>query len=293
MFFDSKEIKRRNNSLDYKVSKQNLLSKENICNGIQRNYSFVKKRNVSSNNFIKMFTSICKKFYPLTMVVEKTQNYCKKHHKIISFFCFTCNSHLCLKCKSEHINHSLESFDKLKFNEENLLKEEKSIPIRASLLFNSKSNKNIDKKILEKLKNEIMNFNYFIIDSYRKENNNFYNFFNYYYCFKLKEDLKSKENDLLKNYFGLYGFKKMIQNLQLYYEKVKYIWLLRNLVAYKKYDIKKKKISKRKKKYNFLNIYILLQNEGYDERIVNKMKEIIEEINDKKRNDLKKKYLIL
>ena len=263
MALREEKTKKRSNSLDYKPLKNDLSFDEKSCFTNRRNKSFFQKRNYIPNNFFKKYTSICKKFYPLIMFPGNKSNICKNHYNIFSFYCFTCKSHFCINCKSVHLNHSYKSFDELKFNEEDILKEEKAVSKRISLIFNNELNKSIDKRILQKLKNELIEFNYFIIDSYRNDKNNFYHFFNYYYCFILKEDLKSKENDLLKGFFGLYGFKKLIHNLQFFYEQRKYFWLLRNLVAYKKHKIREEIIEKRKNEYNFENIYVLIQNEGF------------------------------
>ena len=133
------------------------------------------------------------------------------------------------------------------------------------------SNEKLDEKSYEKSKkyiNEILQFNYFVIDSYRNDKNNFYKFFNFYYLFILEEDLKIQEkNILLKEFFGLHGFKTIINDL--------------------KNKNKKEIYRKREKNYNFENIYTLLQDEGLEEIIVDKMKLIIKEVKD--RDDLKRK----
>ena len=41
-----------------------------------------------------------------------------------------------------------------------------------------------------------MKFNDFVIDSYRNDKNNFYHYFNFYYLFRVKEDLKNRDNNL-------------------------------------------------------------------------------------------------
>ena len=87
----------------------------------------------------------------------------------------------------------------------------------------------------------------------------------------------------------MHGFKALVDDLKEYYEKAKIRWLLKNIIAYKKKEMHEKIIKKRKEHYNFENIYILLQDEGYEENIVNIMKEIIKEVKD--REDWKEKIL--
>ena len=198
----------------------------------------------------------------------------------------TCNSHFCIECKNSHIKHTYINLDQIKINEDELNDAENSVKIKISKLFNGK----LDEKAFEKLKvyeEEMIKFNYFIIDSYRNEKNNFYKYFNYYYLFRLKEDLKNRENNLLKLFFGFHALKTIIYDLKNYYEKQKIRWLLKNLIAYKKNEARNKIIKKRKKYYNFENICTLLENEGFEDIIISKMKEIILEV--KNRNDLKNK----
>ena len=87
----------------------------------------------------------------------------------------------------------------------------------------------------------------------------------------------------------MHAFKVIINDLKNYYEKAKIFWLLKNLIEYKKYQIKNETIKKRKINYNFENIYILLKKEGYEDNIINKMKEIINEVKNRNRDDYKKK----
>ena len=150
--------------------------------------------------------------------------------------------------------------------------------------FSSLINEKSDEKTIQKIKkyeNEIIKFNQFIYNSYQKEKYNFYIYFNYYYLFFLKTDLKSKDDNIFKKFFSKQGFKILVNDLKLYYEKSKIRWLLKNLIAYKKNDIKKKIIKQRKKDYNFENIYILLIKEGFEENIIILMKEIITEVKDR------------
>ena len=259
-----------------------------ICNLEETKEEEEKQRIESEENF-QVYTTFCKKYYPFIIKpINKTKkNICGDHFKIFSFFCLACNSHFCIECKINHIGHSFINLEQIEIKEEELIKSENLVKIKISQLFNGQ----FDEKtceILKKYEEEIIKFNYFIINSYRNEKNNFYKYFNYYYLFRLEEDLKNREeNNLFKLFFGFYGFKTLIYDLKNYYEKQKMRWLLKNLIVYKRNEIKKKIINKRKEDYNFENIYVLLQNEGFEEIIINKMKEIIIEV--KNRNDLKTK----
>ena len=73
----------------------------------------------------------------------------------------------------------------------------------------------------------------------------------------------------------------------MYYENTKIRWLLKNLINYKKNELHKKVIQTRKQDYNFENVYMLLQKEGFREKIIDTMKEIIRETKD--RDDWKNK----
>ena len=292
MNFIKEEIKRRSLSLNTKILTKDLTLNKDTYSRMIRSNSYLKERNIPYIPLGNVYTSICKNFYPLIMKVdyEKIKKICNRHYRMLSFYCFTCQIHFCIKCQSEHLGHSFISFDEIEVNEKDIVKEENLINKKISLLFKQKINKKTDKKTYEffmKLKNEVIRFNYFIIDAYKRDKNNFYNFYNYYYLYKLKEDLKSDRNDLLKKFFGLHGFKMMINNLKFFYEKQKYKWLLKNLINYKKNEIKKEKLKKREETYEFNNLDILIQNEGFNEKIINKMKEIIIEV--KNRDDLKKK----
>ena len=239
-----------------------------------------------NENYFSVYTSICKKYYPCIIKPDDTKGYgcC---------FCFTCERHFCIEYqREEHLEHSFINFEQLKINEEDLIKEENSVTNKISLLFKSFLDNKENEKLydtIKKIEDELIKFNIFIINSYRKEKNNFYNFFNFYYLFILKEDFKNTENNLLKKFFGLSGFKTLINDLKNHYEKIKILWIIKNLIEYKKYQIKKKVIKKRKENYNFENICALLTNEGYEDKIVNKMKEIINEVNIRKRDDYKNK----
>ena len=240
-------------------------------------------------NFDNVYTSNVKKAYPFIINPDdkNIENYCKKHYKVISFFCFTCHAHFCLKCQSEHTEHSFQSFENLKMNENDITQAEITVRGKTSLLFKNYMNEKLVKKINEK-KNEIVRFKLYIIDKYKNENNNFYNIYNFCYIFKLGALLKSDKNDLLKIFFAYNGFKMMIKKFNYFYEKQKLRWLLKNLVSYKKDNqIEEKMIKERQKKYNFENLDNLIKNEGFGYDIINTMKKIINEV--KNRNDLKTK----
>ena len=230
-----------------------------------------------------IYTSICKKYYPLilTQVYENIANICIKDSIRYSYFCFTCDSHFCCKCKTNHMNHSFINLDEIKINEEELINERNSVQKKISSIFDKYLEQKLDNnsnKIIKKSIDELIKFNYYVINSYKKGKSNFYNYFNYYYLFRLKEDLKNKSNNLIKKFFGLHGFKTIINDIKYYYEKAKVRWLLKNLINYKKKEKREKVIEKRKKDYNFENLDTLLQNEGFGENIVCKMKEIIKEV---------------
>ena len=86
------------------------------------------------------------------------------------------------------------------------------------------------------------------------------------------------------------SFKKIINDLKLFYEKQRYRWLVKHLIGYRKNKIREKIVKEREKKYCFENLDILIKNEGYNENIKNKMKEIILEV--KNGDDLKRKIFI-
>lgn len=183
-------------------------------------------RAVSEKSFCCCYTSICKRNYPLILnPFVKNMNYCcDEHNKAFSFFCFKCDKHFCLECKNIHIDHSFINLDEIRISEEELYKEENSVKAKISALFNKYSNEQLDHESYEKIENfkeEIIEFNYFVIDTYRINKNNFYNYFNFYYLFRLKDDLKTKDNNMLKKFFCIYGFKKIINDLKNYYKKKK------------------------------------------------------------------------
>ena len=135
------------------------------------------------------------------------------------------------------MNHSFIILDEIKINEEELINERNSVQKKISSIFDKFLDKKLDNnsnKIIKKSIDELIKFNYYVINSYRKDKSNFYNYFNYYYLFRLKEDLKNKSNYLIKKFLGLHGFKTIINDLKYYYEKTKVRWLLKNLINYKK-----------------------------------------------------------
>ena len=288
MNYNRETIQRRNHSFDILVSVQGMIQKKNINARKSRNNSYFKEKIIPLKN---VYTSICKKFYPLINVANQMRSKkCNKHFNIYSFFCLKCEIHFCSECLTEHIEHSFLNLDEIQIKEKDIISQENSVCKNIYFLFIDKTNKNTDKRTKEKFtnfKNEIIKFNYFIIDTYKKDKNNFYNFYNYYYLYKLKDELKTDKNDLLKKYFALRGFKTIIKNLKFFYEKQKHRWLLKNLIEYKINEIRKEKVKKRKNVYRFENLDTLMKNEGYNEEIIKKMKDIIIEVKD--RNDLKMK----
>lgn len=41
---------------------------------------------------------------------------------VISFYCFKCNDHFCIECKSSHIGHSFINFEDIKIDNEGIAK---------------------------------------------------------------------------------------------------------------------------------------------------------------------------
>jgi len=127
------------------------------------------------DNF-SVYTSICKKYYPCFIKpAQKTEkNGFDKHFKNFSFFCFTCERHFSTECKTDHSEHSFINLDQLKINEEDLIKEEKSVKNKISSLFKRfLDNKEYENsyEAIKKTEDEIIKFNIFVINSYRKEKN--------------------------------------------------------------------------------------------------------------------------
>ena len=108
------------------------------------------------------YTSICTQYYPLIFnpvtypdyIVHKN-NICEKHSQKKCAFCFTCLTYLCPECIIEqnniHNSHSIINLDELKIDDKELLKEENEL-----------------KSKIPQLDKEIIRFNNFIINSYRK-----------------------------------------------------------------------------------------------------------------------------
>ena len=123
------------------------------------------EKRIKQEDYFLAYTPICKKYYPfILMPVHETQT--NIYNK--DFFCFSCNSHFCIEYKNNHIEHSFIDLDQIKINEEELIKAENSVKIKISPLFNGKFDEKINEKI-KKYKDEIIRFNYFIINSYRNE----------------------------------------------------------------------------------------------------------------------------
>ena len=245
----------------------------------------VKRERISEkeeSDGFKSYTPICKKYYPL--IINPVDKNVKKNYDICSenffFYCFTCDENFSPESKTNHKEHSIINLDEIKIGEEKLIEEENSIRGKISSLFNKNLEENPDEEsneIIKKSIEEIIKFNYYVINSYRRDKNNFYKYFNYYYLFRLKEDLKNDEDNLVKKFFGFHGFKIIVNDLKIFYEKAKLRWLLRNLISYRKNELRQILIKKRKKDYKFENLDTLLLKEGFEENIISKMKEIIKE----------------
>ena len=281
--FETKIIKEPSNVQivieDYATWFQNHCVKKaenNIMNADNTNENKLVELNekISKEKFYDIYTPICKKYYPLIL------NPVEQKDKNSNFFCLTCENYFCLEEKNNHSEHSFIKLEELNSAEDIIDKKINLIKKEFSSLINEKSDEKTIQKI-KKYENEIIKFNQFIFNSYQKEKNNFYTYFNYYYLFFLKTDLKSKDDNIFKKFFSKQGFKILVNDLKLYYEKSKIRWLLKNLIAYKKNDIKEKIIKQRKNDYNFENIYILLIKEGFEENIIILMKEIITEVKDR------------
>ena len=244
------------------------------------------------SNFNKAYTPICQKFYPLII----KQNVYESSKKF-SYFCLTCIIHLLDKGKSEHKEHSIISLKEIEIMDEDMISLEKMIQYKMDNLFKSLSQEKVDnpevklqiKNEILKLKNEFENFAHSVIEQYKYNKYNFYNFFNFYYLYRLKDDIKNVKYDLLRKFFSVHSFKKLSHSISYLLESKKKIWLLKNLIKYKKYQIKITKLELRKKAYNFETLGILLKDEGFDVSIINKMNEIIKEVKDHKGKDVMKK----
>ena len=264
---------------------------------ISRNNSSDKVKIIKQKlgNFNKVYTPICQKLYPL--IIKKN---IYERAKKFSYFCLTCNIHLLDKSKNEHKEHSIISLKEIEIMDEDIISMEKMMEIKMDNLFKSLSQEKadnpevklqIENRIL-KLKNEFENFFHSVIEQYKYNKYNFYNFFNFYYLYKLKDDIKNVKNDLLRKFFSVHSFKKLCHTISYFVESKKKIWLLRNLIKYKKYQINKAKLKLRAKAYKFETLGVLLKDEGFDDSKINKMNEIIKEVEKHKREDLKKKIFI-
>ena len=289
------KIKERSQRRSYSITKINktIFSIEDIDNpNISRNNSS-SKADISKqkkDKFKTGYTTICQKFYPLILKLNTHESYQK-----FSYFCLTCNIHLFDKGQNKHKYHSIISLKEIEISDKDIINSEKAIDKNMDDLFKFTSQviANDQKIELQKqneivnLKNQLKNFNYFVIEQYKNNKYNFYNFFNFYYLFKLKDDIKNGKNDLLRMFFSIHSYKKLAHKILYYLESKKKIWLLKHIIGYKKNEINKTKLKLRKKRYNFATLDVLLKDEKFDESMINKMSEIIKEV--KEREDLKKK----
>jgi hypothetical protein len=291
---------KRNNSIDFKklsnyerIHQTKFINEENKKRNRNHSFDFQLSKIISlkcleencptPQNFIHVYTPIVQKFYPLIYNKENKiiQKNCKFHNKTISLFCFTCNTHFCSKCKSKHMKHSFQDLEDIKINKNDLIEEEKTVREKTSLLFEKyfetyKEEKKICGR-LKKFKDEIIRFKYFIIQKYKNQKNNFYNIYNLLYIFKINENnLESSKKNIFKKFQGFFGFKMLILHLKYFYEKQKYRWLLKNLISYRKENKAiDDEIKIRKAKYKFNDLDILLKDLGFDKKIYDKMKIII------------------
>ena len=303
-----KETLKRNNSVDiiklpnseriYKtqfIRVETKNTKRNHSVEFQSRLKCPEEKSLSQEKFFDIYTYISKKLYPLIFNTDDKiiRNICEKHNKIISLFCFTCNEHFCLECKSEHVNHSLQELKEIKIKEKDLINEENKVRENTTLFFEKYFGIYKEKKEherLERFMKEIIRFKYFIIEKYKEQKENFYNIYNFLYVFGFVEHyFESGIKMHLKEFQGFHGFKALKSHLRYFYEKQKYRWLLKNLISYRKENQERdNEIKKRKKKYKFNDLNNLLKDYGFNENICGKMKDIIGCI-EKKRNDLKEK----
>jgi hypothetical protein len=143
-----------------------------------------------------IYTSLCKYYYPLIIrpIHNLRTNTCNKHSKNLSIFCLTCQRHCCLECKPKHEGHFLIDLEKFSLREKDIIKAEKSVD-KISSLFKSYFDEKEYEMSYERIKeyeDELKRFNYYVINAYRNNKNNYYYFFNFYYLFRLHEDLKKK-----------------------------------------------------------------------------------------------------
>ena len=247
------------------------------------------------DNFNKAYTPICQKLYPLII----KQNIYERSKKF-SYFCLACNIHLLDKDKNEHKEHSIISLKEIEIMDKDIINLENMIKNKMDNLFKSISQEKADnqevklqiKNEILKLKNEFENFTHSVIEQYKYNKYNFYNLFNFYYLYRLKDDIKNVKNDLLRKFFSVHGFKKLSHSISYFVESRKKLWLLRNLINYKKYQINQAKLKLREKAYKFETLGALLKDEGFDDSIINKMYEIIKEVKENEHEDIKDKIFI-
>jgi hypothetical protein len=283
---------KRNNSIDIKFHK-NLIENEDLKIKRYKSLDKIPKKGPDVLlDFDDVYTSRVKNIFPFIVKINNTdiENNCNKCNNKFSFYCFKCNIHFCIECKSSHIGHSFINFEDIKIDNEDITKAIIIIKQNISSLYREyfSENKNIDENLY---KNEIIRFAWFILRKYKREKNNFFNIYDFFYIFKLKELIKLDKNNLLKNFFLINGFKIISKNTKYFYEKQKYRWLIKHLISYRKENQKEDQLVKeRKKKYNFNSLDILIKDQGFNPEIIDKMKKIINEIKDKE--DLKDKIFI-
>lgn len=278
---------KRNNSIDIKFHK-NLIENGDLKIKRYKSLDKIPKKGPDVLlDFDDVYTSRVKNIFPFIVKINNTdiENNCNKCNNKFSFYCFKCNNHFCTECKSSHIDHSFINFEDIKIDNEDIAKAIIIIKQNISSLYREyfSKNKNIDENLY---KNEIIRFAWFILRRFKREKNNFFNIYNFFYIFKLKELIKLDKNNLLKNFFLINGFKIISKNTKYFYEKQKYRWLIKHLISYRKENQKEDQLVKeRKKKYNFNSLDILIKDQGFNPQIIDKMKKIINEIKDKE--DLK------
>ena len=273
-----------------KLSSIGDISKLNFSRNNSSDKAYIIKQKLC--NFSKAYAPICQKFYPLIIKQNVYESF-----KKFSYFCLTCNIHLLDKNKNDHKEHSIMNLKEIEIMDEDIIRMEKMMQYKIDNLFKSLSQEKADnpqeklqiKNEILKLKNEFENFSNSVIEQYKYNKYNFYNFFNFYYLYKLKDDIKNVKNDLLRKFFSVHSFKKLCHSISYFLESKKKIWLLKNIIKYKKYQINKSKLELREKAYKFETLGVLLKDEGFDASIINKMNEIIKEVKENKHEDIQKK----
>ena len=151
----------------------------------KKHSGFLEKELEKVEETFSIYTSLCKYYYPLIIrpVHNLRTNTCNTHSKNLSFFCLTCQRHYCLKCKPKHEGHFIINLEKFSLREKDIIKAEKSVD-KISSLFKSYFDEEEYEMSYERIKeyeDELKRFNYYVINAYRNNKNNYYNEENFWY----------------------------------------------------------------------------------------------------------------